>query len=134
MKTQGIARPFYQIRPPLESYKLIEWCVMPNHVHVMIKLATGSLLPEIIRIWKGGSAVEINRLLGGTGALWQREYHDRFVRDMDHFHDCRAYIRNNPVKAGLCGKPEDWQWSSAGMRMGSDRESPDSSDNGEMEG
>lgn len=98
-----------------ESYKLIEWCVMPNHVHVMIKLEIGSLLSEVIRIWKGGSSIEINRLLGRSGALWQREYHDRFVRDLDHCHDCRAYIRNNPVKAGLCAKPEDWRFSSAGM-------------------
>ena len=96
-------------------YTLIEWCVMPNHVHVMVKLAPGSHLSEIIRIWKGGSSIEINRLLGRSGALWQREYYDRFVRDMDHYHDCRAYIRNNPVKAGLCAIPEDWCFSSAGL-------------------
>lgn len=96
------------------SYRLIEWCVMPNHVHVMIKLAPNAALPEVVRIWKGGSAAGINHLLNRSGQLWFREYHDRFVRDLDHFHDCRAYIRNNPVKAGLCATPEAWRYSSAG--------------------
>ena len=44
------------------------------------------------------------------------DYFDRFIRDLDHLYDCRAYIRNNPVKAGLCAKPEDWPFSSAGVR------------------
>lgn len=95
-------------------YRLIEWCVMPNHVHVMIKLAPDAVLSEVVRIWKGGSSAEINRLLNRSGPLWFREYHDRLVRDIDHYHDCRAYIRNNPVKAGLCAKPQDWRFSSAG--------------------
>ena len=95
-------------------YRLLAWCVMPNHVHVIFKLATDSSLGGILRSWKGASAVEINRLLDRGGPLWQREYHDRFIRDLDHLHDCRAYIRNNPVKAGLCAHPQDWPFSSAG--------------------
>jgi REP element-mobilizing transposase RayT len=96
------------------GHKLSEWCIMPNHVHVLCKLEGESTLSHVMQRWKGASAVEINRLLGRSGALWQREYHDRLVRDMDHFHDCRIYIRNNPVKAGLCERPEDWRFSSAG--------------------
>lgn len=100
------------------DYKLIEWCIMPNHVHVLCKLEGDSTLSGILKCWKGSSAIEINRLLGKTGALWQREYHDRLVRDMEHFEDCRIYIRNNPVKARLCGSPEDWRFSSAGCGWG----------------
>jgi REP element-mobilizing transposase RayT len=96
------------------GYKLLDWCIMPNHVHVLCKLEGDSILWDILKQWKGSSAIEINRLLGRTGTLWQREYHDRLVRDMDHFHDCRIYIRNNPVKAGLCKSPEEWRYSSAG--------------------
>ena len=80
-------------------YRLIDWCVMPNHVHVLIKLAEKQSLHEIVRLWKGGSSIEINRLLDRTGPLWQREYYDRLVRDMDHLYSCIVYIRNNPVKA-----------------------------------
>ncbi|MEI6604423.1 MAG: transposase [Verrucomicrobiota bacterium] len=97
-----------------QRYRLLAWCVMPNHVHVLFKLAAESSLSDILRSWKGASAVEINRLLARCGHLWQREYHDRLIRDIDHLYDCRTYVRNNPVKAGLCEKPQDWQFSSAG--------------------
>lgn len=95
-------------------YRLIDWCIMPNHVHVLFRMDGDTLLADTVRAWKGSSGFEINRLLGRTGPFWQRDYYDRFVRDMDHFQDCRIYIRNNPVKAGLCDKPEDWPFSSAG--------------------
>lgn len=96
------------------EYRLLEWCVMPNHIHVLIQVNQSSPLSGIVRDWKGRSAIEINKLLGRSGSLWQREYFDRFVRDLDHCYDCRAYIRNNPVKAGLCDAPGDWKFSSAG--------------------
>ena len=98
-----------------DRYRLIDWCIMPNHVHVLIQINEGSNLGGIIRSWKGTSSFIINGQLGRTGPLWQREYHDRLVRDLNHFQNCRAYIRNNPVKAKLCEKPEDWKFSSAGM-------------------
>ncbi|MEO0017656.1 MAG: hypothetical protein RLZZ522_939 [Verrucomicrobiota bacterium] len=102
------------------QYRLIDWCVMPNHVHVLCKLEGSASLSEVVRSWKGASAMEINRLLQRSGPLWQREYFDRLVRDTDHLHECRAYIRNNPVKAKLCEKPADWAFSSAGIRWSPD--------------
>lgn len=103
-----------------EQYRLIDWCVMPNHVHVLFKLAAGSSLGEIVRRWKGNAALEINRLLDRVGTLWMADYFDRLIRDLEHYHDCRAYIRNNPVKAKLCISPGDWPFSSAGVRWNPD--------------
>jgi REP element-mobilizing transposase RayT len=99
-------------------YKLLEWCVMPNHVHVLIRLLPDHSLSGIIQKWKGGSSMEINRLLERTGTVWAADYYDRIVRDEDHYYKCRNYIRNNPVKAGLCEKPEDWKFSSAWKERG----------------
>ena len=104
----------------LQHYRLIDWCVMPNHVHVLLKLVEASSLGNVMKSLKGASAVEINRVLQRSGTLWQREYHDRLVRDLDHFHDCRSYIRNNRVKAGLCIAAEDWPFSSAGIHWNPD--------------
>lgn len=63
---------------------------------------------------------ELHRLISkyedlghGSSQLWQRDYYDRFIRDEEHLHRCIAYIRRNPVKAGLCLKPEDWPYGSA---------------------
>jgi hypothetical protein len=55
------------------GYKLIDWCIMPNHVHVLLKLENDSTLWEILKGWKGSGGLEINRVLARTGTLWQRE-------------------------------------------------------------
>lgn len=107
-----------------QRYRLLEWCVMPNHVHVLIHCSFGISLGEIVRSWKTFVSRRINQLTGRRGQFWALDYHDRYIRDLDHLANARAYIRNNPVKAGLCQRPEDWRWSSADFRM--ERESPDS--------
>ena len=86
---------------------------MPNHVHVLIEPLAGCALAEIVRTWKTFSARTINKRHQQTGSLWSPDYHDRFIRDQDHYDSARAYIRRNPVKAGLCRAAEDWRWSSA---------------------
>ncbi len=94
-------------------YHLRAWCVMPNHVHVVVTRADGSTLPTIVHGWKGYSATEVNRLIGRSGALWMPDYFDRIIRDDDHLWRAVEYVHANPVRAGLCGRPEDWEWSSA---------------------
>ncbi len=100
-----------------DRYRLFAWCIMPNHVHVLMETKTG--LARIIQSWKsftGRWAMERNAGLGlgvPGKALWMREYWDRYIRDADHFNNVRAYIEKNPVSAGLCKQASDWPWSSA---------------------
>jgi len=75
------------------------------------------LVKEITKKLKGYTAREANRILGRTGQhFWQEESFDHWSRDEDEFFRIIAYIENNPVKAGLVTRPEDWQWSSAAER------------------
>ncbi len=94
-------------------YKLLEWCVMPNHVHILIDCLDTCPLDQIIRSWKNFTAREINLRLKRVGRFWNHDYYDRLIRDDDHLARARRYIRMNPVKAGLCQNPEDWPFSSA---------------------
>ena len=50
---------------------------------------------------------------GVPGPIWHREYWDRYMRNESHFQQAIEYIHQNPVKAGLVAKAEDWPWSSA---------------------
>ena len=93
-----------------ERYRLIAWCIMPNHVHVLIE-TMHEPLAGIIHSWKSYTAHEANKLLGRTGAFWSPEYFDRYIRDEDHFRATVDYILQNPVKAGLVDAPEKWHWS-----------------------
>ena len=52
------------------------------------------------------------RLIGDAEHFWQKRYHDFNIRDYAQFLEKLRYIHRNPVKAGLCERPEDWDWSS----------------------
>ena len=91
-----------------ERYALCAWCVMPNHVHVVAMQAEGWPLQRIVHSWKSFTANEINRILRRTGAVWQREYYDRYMRDDDELSHVIQYVEQNPVKAGLVQRASDW--------------------------
>lgn len=117
-----------------DQYRLLAWCIMPNHVHVLI--APSAPLGKIVQSWKsftGRWALERWAELGlrgpgeddpgrdgpgKNGAFWMREYWDRYIRDADHYQQTIRYIHQNPVKAELCAAPEDWRWSSARLFPG----------------
>lgn len=98
-------------------YNLIAWCIMPNHVHVLIEPLYS--LSRIVQTWKSVTSrwvlLHNYRLeLGVPGrSLWMRDYWDRFIRDEEHFNTAVHYIHQNLVKAGLCDTAEQWRWSSA---------------------
>jgi len=92
------------------KYHLKAWCIMPNHVHVLLQVKHAPL-SEIIRQWKGRSALRANRYLQRRGTFWFKEYFDRYIRNQRHYAAVVRYIRDNPVRAGLVEDPEQWQWS-----------------------
>ena len=97
----------------MRHYDLRAWCVMPNHVHVLLQTHRDHELGKVVRGWKSFSARLINARLGREGRLWAADYFDRYMRDGDHYETTRRYIEMNPVSAGLCDAREDWRFSSA---------------------
>lgn len=97
-----------------KKYNVISWCIMPNHVHVLIEVMKNISLSSILHSWRSFSSNEINKLLNRSGRLWMPEYFDRFIRDNEHFNNVVDYIHNNPVKAGLVKEATEYKWSSAG--------------------
>ncbi len=105
-----------------ERYDLIAWVVMPNHVHVLVRVYEGVPLAKIVQSWKSYTGRRIRVLREESPArargsqmqeVWMREYWDRYIRDERHFHMAVDYIHQNPVKARLVGMAKDWPWSSA---------------------
>ncbi len=131
-------------------YTIHAWCVMPNHVHVLFQPMQGWTMSRIVASWKMFSGRKINdwkRANGlltvscgegldmqragqesggpagresGAPSLWQREYYDRYIRDEAHYRNAIDYIHENPMKAGLVERAEQWLFSSAGIG-GTDR-------------
>ena len=86
-----------------QRYKLDEWVIMPNHVHVLVKPLLNYKLLTILHSWKSFSANEINKLLGKNGQIWMYESYDHIVRNENAFEAIRKYIRENPTKAKTIG-------------------------------
>ena len=102
-----------------QRYRVDAWVLMPNHVHVLFLPLARWSLSTIVHSWKSYSAKQANRILGRSGRFWQEDYRDRYIRDDEHFLAARVYIENNPVKAGLCTRAQDWAHGSARFRVGS---------------
>jgi REP element-mobilizing transposase RayT len=123
-----------------KEYELLAYCIMPNHVHVVFSLITpddvyvGRLLSrpietdvwapgdgrakarptfvtDILRLIKGSTARECNKVLGRTGPFWQHESYDHVIRDGDELERTIWYVLDNPVKAGFVQSWEQWPWS-----------------------
>jgi REP element-mobilizing transposase RayT len=100
----------------LGQYELGSYVLMPNHVHVLVLPKVSP--PRLFQSLKGVTAREANRILGRTGeCFWQAESYDHWVRNDAELRRIRKYIENNPVRAGLVARPEDYRWSSAGAEM-----------------
>ena len=90
-----------------ERYALGHYVVMPNHVHVVVRLLQGHLLKEITHSWKSFTAHELNKVLGRSGKFWQDESFDCIVRNEAQLEKIGFYIRENPQRAGL--KPTEFR-------------------------
>ena len=90
------------------AYILYAYTIMPNHVHLLIEQEEGHPLGKVVRTWKSRSSVMCNRALRRTGAFWQIDYFDRFIRDSKHFGAVVEYLAMNPVKAGLVSDYGAW--------------------------
>ncbi|MEO6393551.1 MAG: transposase [Pyrinomonadaceae bacterium] len=96
-----------------ERYRLYAWVVMPNHMHFMLRPLGEHRLAAIMHSINSYTATKANRILGRRGQFWQEDYFDRRIRDADHFRSAKAYVENNPVKAGLCRTRSEWRFSIA---------------------
>lgn len=76
-------------------YELIAFCIMPNHVHLLVKPMTD--LDKLMQKLKGGSAKQINEVLGRKGSFWALDYYDKLIRNENHFSVVYHYIKNNPL-------------------------------------
>jgi REP element-mobilizing transposase RayT len=89
---------------------------MPNHVHIICSILGTHTLGQIVRSWKVLATSTINRKSGTRGAVFAKDYFDRFMRNGVQTESAITYVENNPVAAGLCVDPADWRYSSAWQR------------------
>ena len=95
----------------VSGYKVFAYCLMSNHIHLLIKVEKEDLDKIIKRI--GGSYVYwYNWKYKRSGHLFQDRFKSEPVEDDTYFLTVIRYIHQNPVKASICSKPENYKFSS----------------------
>ena len=89
-----------------ERYMLHAYCIMPNHVHLVIEPLAGYDLLKIMTSFKRFTAHEANGILGRMGKFWLAESYDHLIRDSADYEHAFEYLWDNPEKAGF----RDWKW------------------------
>src|SRR5262249_23286311 len=62
-----------------KDYRVLAWAIMPNHVHALVEIWQKPL-SEVVQSWKSYTAKKANILLRRTGAFWQEDYFDTYMR------------------------------------------------------
>ena len=103
------------------EWRCVAWCLMPNHVHFVIQLSETNLSNGMFFL-NHAYARTFNRRHGYSGHAFDRRFFAGEIESDPHLFELVRYIVLNPVRAGLCRSPEDWQWSSHRALLGLDQQ------------
>src|SRR4051812_36750227 len=95
------------------GWEVLEFCLMPNHVHLLIRISEENVGAGLHKLHRN-YVTAYNQKHGRVGRLFERRPQWKAVEDEIYFTTVRQYIAENPVRASLCERPEDWPWSSRG--------------------
>jgi putative transposase len=87
------------------------WCLMPNHVHLILVPSDADGLRRALSRVHRGYAGMIQARRKRTGHFWQGRF-GAVAMDEDHLAMALRYVALNPVRARLVGRAQDWRWSS----------------------
>lgn len=113
--------------------RIIAYCIMPNHVHIVLWPPRDASISDFMRDFKKYTSVQVRRILelqgekglletlrrnakGGKGQifkLWQSRFDDLVLTEAETLKLKIDYVHENPVRSGLVSKAEDWLYSSA---------------------
>jgi len=110
-----LAQSVYRCR-----WTCLAYCLMTNHYHLVLSLSGPNLSTGMHRL-NGLYARRFNERHGYVGHLFEARYASIAIKSEAHFLDAIRYVVLNPVTAGLCDDPADWEWSSFRATAGLER-------------
>ncbi|WP_173495398.1 MULTISPECIES: transposase [unclassified Marinobacterium] len=92
--------------------QLHAWVLMSNHIHFLLTPSSDDGISEMMKRIAGSYGRYFNKRYGLTGTIWEGRYKNMPVVNQSHLDQIKAYIEQNPVRAGICGMPSEYRWSS----------------------
>jgi len=92
------------------DFRLDNFVVMNNHVHLLLWPSNGAALPAVMRRMLGSYSLSYNHIFNISGHFWGTRYFSRPLVSFEDYLVVSDYIDANPVKAELVPDSRDWQW------------------------
>jgi len=108
-KCEEILREIWHRSADHDGWWVGSYVLMPEHVHFFARPAANARpKTEWVEMWKSVSSRRIAATLAIGPPIWQPDYFDRYLRSSESYSDKWQYVEQNPVRAGLVGRVEDW--------------------------
>lgn len=92
-------------------FSIDTFIIMSNHVHILIRPHTNENLSKIMQWILATFAINFNKRLKLIGHVWYDRFHSNVIKNFKQWKRTFDYINENPVKAGLCNKKNDYFFS-----------------------
>ena len=102
----------------LPGCRVLSWCLMPNHWHLLLWPRRDGELSEFLRLLTVTHTQRwhAHRRSAGTGPVYQGRFKSFPVQRDGHFLAVARYVERNALRAGLVERSQDWRWSSLWVR------------------
>jgi REP-associated tyrosine transposase len=104
-----------------KKFTIHDFVVMPDHFHLQMTVNGTMTIEKAVQLIKGNFSYRAKKELGFQREVWQRGFSDERIWDRESFLAHRAYIDQNPVKAGLTRSAEEYPYCSAYFRKKKNR-------------
>ena len=100
------------------DYKIYAYCIMPDHLHLILQPVGKYDLSYIMQMVKGSFSRKFNKMNDLTGQIWQKRFYDEGIRNAGMLMQKMEYIHNNPVRKNLVAAPDEYLYSSYNWYFG----------------
>jgi len=91
-----------------KEFMLHDFVIMPDHIHLLVEVENDMTNEKAMQLVKGRFSHRMSHELGYKGEVWQRGFTEVQVLNQQNFEIHRAYIAENPVKAGLAASATEY--------------------------
>ena len=103
-------KTMYQLKQTQEI-DIISYCIMNNHAHILIKTENIEELSKYMQRLNTKYGRYYNKKYNRVGYVFRDRYKSEGIYSESHLYNCIKYIYDNPVKAGICIKAEEYPYS-----------------------
>ncbi len=93
------------------NIKIIAYCIMNNHAHILVEIRNIEKLSKYMQSINTKYAIYYNKKYNRVGYVFRDRYRSEAILSERQLNNCIQYIYNNPVKAKICIRPEEYPYS-----------------------